>query len=78
MNHHRTIEIQFQDESGRVLGGELVNPYRVVSSSSSRRLGVEIEQLRDDEIDVLTYDGGEMRFHRIDVLSIVQADEVLV
>lgn len=77
MNH--VIQINFQTESGATLAGELVNPYTLFESVHSLSgVAVAIDQISEDEIDVLVFEGEEMQAHRVDVSLIVSANEVLV
>ena len=77
MNH--AIQIDFRNENGEVLAGELANPYRVIESASSPvGLAIDIDQLRTNEVDVLVFAGDEMQAHRISADQIIAADEVAV
>jgi len=77
VNH--TIQIDFQNEDGSVVSGELANAYRIIESGTSPvGLAVDIDVLRDDEIDVLVFHGDEMQAYRVDMRRVLRADEVLV
>lgn len=77
MNH--TVQIDFQNERGDVLAGELVNAYRVIESATSPvGLAVEIDTNDHDEIDVLVFHGDDMQAHHVSIRRVIAAEEVQV
>lgn len=74
-----TIEIYFRDEIGRVIGGELINGYRIVECPASPvGVAIDIDQEREHELDVLVIVGNEFQAHHIYASQLVSANEVSV
>lgn len=77
MNH--TIRVDFRDEHGRAIAGELVNGYRLIESVTSPvGIAAEIDIVHHDTVDVFVFEGDDMFLHRVPLAHIFGLDEVTV